>query len=148
MIMEASNELKVKYEPIYKSQSINRKASNKPNRITKNEQSIKDESQFIQISHSKRKREDISRDNQPNKFIRQPKLEKKVKEEPKDGEIQTSKSQIEFTSEEEEIKEEEKFSAREEFANKISIASLNEETTNQAPTSNNEPNNPTNKKSK
>ena len=82
-------------------------------------------------------------------------LATKVKEEPKD--IQTMQ-----TSEETEVKEkgEEKFSAREEFANKISIAFLNWETTtktsdnnptlitNQPRTSNNEPNNPKNNKSK
>ena len=66
-----------------------------------------------------------------------------VKEEPIDIEMQTSKYQIE-------VKVEEKFSAIEEFANKASFAFLNEETTsttndnnpitNQAKTSNSEPN--------
>ena len=59
----------------------------------------------------------------------------KVKEEPIDNEMQTSKSHIESKSEEVEIKAEEKFSSTEEFAkNKTSvqtasIAFLNEETT-------------------
>ena len=61
--------------------------------------------------------------------------EDKLKKEPKDNEIQTSKSHIKSTSEEVEIKAEEKFSAAEEFTNKISIAFINEETT-QATTSN------------
>ena len=74
-----------------------------------------------------------------------------VKEEPIDIEMQTSKYQVE-------LKSEEKFSATEEFANKASITFLNEETTsttsdnnpitNQAKTSNNEPNKAQNSKSK
>lgn len=73
-----------------------------------------------------------------------------VIEEPIDIEMKTSKSQIESNSEEVEIKTEEKFSATEEFANKDLIAFLNEETTartsdnnpitNQATTSNSQPN--------
>ena len=58
----------------------------------------------------------------------------KVKEEPIDNEIQTSKpKEFEIKAE-----EEEKFSATEEFANKISIGFLNKETnqeTSQATTS-------------
>ena len=56
----------------------------------------------------------------------------KVKEEPKDIEMQTSKSHIE-------VKAEEKFSKTEEFINKISIAYLNEEPT-QSTTSSDENN--------
>ena len=138
MNMEASNEVRVKDEPIYYSQSISdtRKATlsnNKPNKITNNEIS----------------REDISSDDQPNKRKRQ---SMKAKEEPIDNEMQTSsKSQIGSTSEDVEIKaeKEEKFSTREEFANKISIAFLNEETnTNKPITSNNEIKSPRNTKSK
>ena len=63
----------------------------------------------------------------------------KVKEEPKDIEMQTSKSHIE------DVKAEEKFSETEEFINKISIAYLNEEPT-QSTTSSDENNvNNTNK---
>ena len=90
--------------------------------------------------------------------IPESKISKKVKEEPIDNDIETSKSHIESKSEEVEIKAEEKFSATEEFANKISIAYLNEEisttisednpTSNQQTTSNNETNNRRNKKSK
>ena len=149
--MEASNEVKVKNEPIFDSQSTSdtRKAT-----TNTNQQSIKHERQFILISDSKRTREYILSDHQPNKRKRQ---SMKVKEEPKDIEMQASKSQIESMSEEVEIKtdEEEKFSATEEFANKISIAFLNEETittakiiTNQQTTSNNEPNNLRNRKLK
>ena len=47
----------------------------------------------------------------------------KMKEEPKDIEMQTSKSHIEVQAGE----EEEKFSSKEEFTNKISIAFWNEE---------------------
>jgi hypothetical protein len=60
----------------------------------------------------------------------------KVKNEPKDIEIQTSKSKIE-------VKTEEKFSSSREEV--VSIAFLNEETAleiNEATTSNNEPNKP------
>ena len=107
MNMEASNEVRVKDEPIYDSQSISdtRKATlsnNKPNKITNNEIS----------------REDISSDDQTNKRKRQ---SMKVKEEPIDIEMQTSKEIV--------VKSEEKFSATEEFANKRSIAFLNEEET-------------------
>ena len=96
--MEASNEVKVKDEPIDDSQSISdtRKSllsSIKPNKTKSKEQSMK------------------------------------VKEEPIDIEIQTSKKIFVKTE------EEEKFSATEQFTNKASIAFLNEETTNQATTS-------------
>ena len=53
----------------------------------------------------------------------------KIKEEPIDIEMQTSKSKIKSRSEEVEIKAGEKFSATEEFANKTSIAFLNEDKT-------------------
>ena len=134
--MEASNEMKVKDEPIYDSQSISdtRKATlsnNKPNNERK-----------FPINNSKRTREDISSDDQTNKRKRQ---SMKVKEEPIDNE------EVEVKAE-----EDEKFSAREEFANKTSIAFLNEETTtttndnnsltnNQPKTINNDTNNPRNK---
>ena len=138
MNMKASNEV----EPIY---------DNQPKKIINTKESMKNEKQLPQID-SKRKREDISRDDQLNKRKRQSIVSNKVKEEPIDIEMQTSsKYQMKSKSEDVEIKEEEKFSAREEFANKISIASLNEETTsiiNQPSTSYDEPNNPTNKKSK
>ena len=131
--MEVSNEVKVKNEPIYDSQSISdtRKATLSkyhPNNITNNEQSIKNERQFIPISDSKRTREEISNEDQPNKRKRQ---SMKLKEERIDIEMQTSNSHIESTSEKVEIKaeKEEKFSAKEEFANKTSIAFLNEEST-------------------
>ena len=138
MNMKASNEV----EPIY---------DNQPKKIINTKQSLKNEKQFP-IIDTKRKREDISRDDQPKKRKRQPIVSNKVKEEPIDIEMQTSsKYQMDSKSEDVEIKEKEKFSAREEFANKISIVSLNEETTsiiNQPTTSYDEPNNPTNKKSK
>jgi hypothetical protein len=75
-----------------------------------NQQSIKHKRQLIPISDSKRTREYILSDHQPNKRKRQ---SIKVKEEPIDIEMQTSKSQIESMSEEVEIKteEEEKVSA-------------------------------------
>ena len=117
MNMEISNEVRVKDEPIYDSQFISdtRKA------ITSiNQQSIKHEKQFIWISDSKRIRESISSDDQPNKRKRQ---SMKVKEEPKDIEIETSK--------EVEIKAEEKFSTKEESSiQTFSIAYLNEESSN------------------
>ena len=81
---------------------------------------------------------------------------KRAKEEPIDNEMQTPKSKIESNSEEVEVKAEEKFSATEKFANKASIAFLNEETTattsdnnpitNQATTSNSQPNKTRNRK--
>ena len=120
MSIEASNEVRVKDEPIYDSQSIldTREAAlsiNKSNKITNNDQSIKNERQLIPNSSFKRTREDISSDDeQSNKSKRYSILEKKVKEELIDNEIQTS---------------EEKFSAREEFSNKTSIAFLNEDET-------------------
>ena len=109
MDIDASKEVRVKDEPIYDSQSISDPrettlSSNKPKKITNNEQSIKQERQFIPISDSKMTREDISSDEQPNKRKRQ---SMKVKAE-----------------------KEEKFSTTGEFANKISIDFLNEETTN------------------
>lgn len=67
-------------------------------------------------------------DSKQDKHKRQSILSTKVKEEPKDSEMQTSNSQIEVKSE-----EEEKFSAIKEFADDktsiqtISIAFLNEE---------------------
>ena len=98
MNMKVSNELRVKNEPIWDDSPI---------------------------SDSKRKREDISFDDEkkPNKRKRLSKLSTKVKEEPKDIEIQSKSEEVEVKAE-----EEEKFSAREEFTNKISIAFLNEET--------------------
>ena len=95
-----TNEVRVKNEPIYDSQSIpqNKEAS---------------------LSNS------LPNRTQSNEAIR-------IKEEPIDIEMKTSKSQIESRSEEEvEIKTEEKFSATEEFINKTSIAFLNEETTSE-----------------
>lgn len=56
-------------------------------------------------------------------------LAMKVKEEPIDIDIQTNKSHIESTSLKIEVKSEEKFSTIEELANVVSIAFLNEETT-------------------
>ena len=127
--MEASTELRVKDEAIYDSQSISdtRKVTLSSNSVIK----------------------------RTNKLKRHSILEKEVKKEPKDIEMQTSSFQIESRSEDVEIKAEKE----EKFANKISIAFLNEETTttisddnvtitNQSKTSNNEPNNPRNKKSK
>ena len=129
MRMEESNEVRVKNEPIFDSQSISQtreatSGNNQQKKITirsNNERSIKQESQPISISNSKRTREDYSSDDkeQPNKRKRQSIL---VKEEPIDNQIQTFKPQIE-------VKAEEKFSETEEFANKISAAFLNEETT-------------------
>ena len=120
--MEASNEVKVKNEPIFDSQSISdtRKATlsnDNPIKKTYIEHSIKHEKKFP-ISDSKSSREDISSDDQPNKRKRQ---SMNVKEEPIDIEMQTSKEIV--------VKSEEKFSATEEFANKTSIAFLNEEET-------------------
>ena len=67
--------------------------------------------------------------------ISQTKKAPKVKEEPIDIEIKTSKSHIDSRSEEVKVKAEEKFSVTEELVNKASITFLNEETTNQATTS-------------
>lgn len=147
--MEVSNEVRVKDEPIYDSQSFSdtRKAtlrSNKPNNITNNDWSIKHERQFIPISESKRTREDISIDDEekPNKRKKQ---SMKIKEEPIDNETQTSKEIF--------IKAEEKFSATKELAYKtsiqtVSIAFLNKDETSTTTsdinptTSINQPNNP------
>ena len=126
MNMEISNEIRVKIEQIWDDSPI---------------------------SDSKRTREDISCDEeiiQPNKRKSQSILSTKVKEEPIDIEIQSSKPLIESRSEEVEVKaeEEEKFSTREEFTNKISIAFLNEETnqeTSQATTSKSQSNKPKSK---
>ena len=130
----ASNEVRVKNEPIYDHESISEtrvtnSSQNQPNRTqSNNKHLIKHEKQSISINDSKRTRESIPNDDQPNneqpnKLRRQSIKSNKVKEEPKDFEIQTSKSQVEVKAE-----EEEKFSAREEFiTNKISIAFLNEE---------------------
>ena len=109
--MEVSDQVRVKNEPIFDSQSI------------------KHERKSIQINDSKRTRESISSDDnpnseQPNKRKRQSIVAMGIKEEPIDSEIQTSKSQIEVK-----VEKEEKFSATEEFANKASIAFLNEEET-------------------
>ena len=95
MSMEASDQVVVKNDP-------------STLRLNK-EQSIKQESQPIPISDSKRTRQDISIDYPPNKRKRQ---SMKVKEEPID--------QVE-------VKDEEKLSATEEFST-TSIAYLNEET--------------------
>ena len=63
-----------------------------------------------------------------------------------DIELETSsKSQIESTSEEVEVKAEEKFSATEEFTNKISIAFLNDEETVKTAIDNSQPNKPKSK---
>ena len=140
--MEVSNKVRVKDEPICEDQSSsdNREEArssnsiNQPKNFTNKDQSIKHERdlEFIPISDSKRTRDDIWSDDRPNNRKRQ---SMKVKEEPIDIVVKDEK--------------EEKLSTTEEFANKISIAFLNEETnTNQPTTSNNEPNNPTNKKSK
>jgi hypothetical protein len=73
------------------------------------------------VKQEKQSREDISIDDQPNKRKRQ---SMKVKEDRK------SKSHI--------VKVEEKFSSTEEYANKTSIAFLNEETTLEAATNDNQ----------
>jgi hypothetical protein len=137
MSMESLNEVRVKDEQIYDSQSYSdtktvTSNNNLPNKITNNEKYIKQEKQF-QIRDSKRTREDISIDDHPNK-----------------SKIQSIDSVI--------VKEEPKV---DEFANKISIAFLNEETTttriddsatstitNQPTTNNADTNNPRIKKSK
>jgi hypothetical protein len=79
---------------------------------------------------------DVSVKNEPicySQSISQTKevLGMKIKEEPIEIEMKKSKSHIESKSEE-------KFSAREEFANKISIAFLNEETTQETSTNTNQ----------
>ena len=79
MNMKASNEVRVKDEPIY---------DNQPKNIINTKESIKNEKQLPKID-SKRKREDISRDDQPNKRKRQSIVSNKVKEEPIDIEMQT-----------------------------------------------------------
>ena len=122
----ALNEVRVKNEPIYDSQSISE------TRETKH--LIKHERKSISINDSKLTRESISSDHsnneQPNKDKRQLIDSMRIKEEPIDIEMKKSKSHIESRSEEEvEIKAEEKYSATEEFINKTSIAFLNEETT-------------------
>ena len=143
MSIEASNEVRVKDELIDNTLSISAKvkeepigieatlSSNKPNKITNNKQSIKHEREFIPISDSKRTREDISSDDQPNKRRRESISTMKVKVEPTSIEIQRSK-EIGLKTE-----EEEKFSEREEFTNKTSIAFLNEETNNNQSTDSN-----------
>ena len=68
--------------------------------------------------------EEVRVKNEPICYTQSISQENKVKEEPIDVKIQSSKLQIEVKAE----KEEEKFSAREEFTNKTSIAFLNEET--------------------
>ena len=132
MSIEVSNEVRVKDEQIDDSQSIpdTRKttsSNNKPKMIIAN-LSIKHERQFIpKRETTKRNREDMPIDDQPNKRKRQ---SIKVKVEPIDSEMETSKTQIE-------VKAEEKFSATEEFANKssihsVSIGFLNEETSDKS----------------
>ena len=88
--------------------------------------------------------EEVRVKNEPicdSQSISQTKKANKVKEEPIDIEMQTSKSHIKSMSEEVELKAEEKFSASEEFTKKtsiqtVSIAFFNEETnSNQATTS-------------
>ena len=78
--------------------------------------------------------DDVRVKNEPicdSQSISQTKQENKVKEEPIDVEIQSSKPQIEVKAE-----LEEKYSAREEFTYKTSIAFLNEQTnTNKLPKS-------------
>jgi hypothetical protein len=140
MSIETTNEVRVKDELIDDTQSISdtRKEatlSNKqPNKITRR-------SNNHSIKHEKQWNDDHSNNKRFNKPKRQSIVAKKVKEEPKDLEIETSK--------EIEVKAEEKYSATEEFSNKTSIAFLNEETnTNQPTTSNTNTNNPRNKKSK
>ena len=135
----ASNKVRVKNEPIYDSQLISETketSNNQPNRTqSNNNHLIKYKRKSISINDYKRTRESISNDDnpnneQPNKRRRQSIVAMRIKEEPIDIEMQTSKSHIESRSEEEvEIKAEEKFSATEEFINKTSIAFLNEETT-------------------
>ena len=126
-----TNEVRVKNELIYDSQSIpqNKEATSsnsQPNNTQSNNiHLIKNERQSIPINDSKRTREDISSDENKTKSI----VAMRIKEEPIDSEIQTSKSRIESISKEVEIKAEEKFSATEEFINKTSIAFLNEEDT-------------------
>lgn len=136
MSMEVSKELRMKKEPISVSQSISetREATMRSNY----EQSIKIETDPIQIIDRKRNREDISSENQPNKRKRQ---STKVKEDVED------------------VKTEEKF-AKKTSIQSVWIAFLNEESTttttennpkantNQQRTINNQPNNPRKKKSK
>ena len=69
MSNEASEEVIVKNEPIFDSQSISEATlrSNQPNKRTNKNQSIKQESQTIEINDSKRTREDIQIDYQIDK---------------------------------------------------------------------------------
>ena len=131
--MEQSNEVIVKNEPICDCQSI---SQTKEVLATK----VKEEPKDIQTMQTSEETE-----------VKEKGVKMKVKEEREDNEMQTSQDIEE--------KAEEKFSSRE-FSNKISIAFLNWETTtktsddnptliiNQPTTSNNEPNNPKNNKSK
>ena len=145
-----TNEVRVKNEPIYDSQSIqqNKEATsrkNQPNKTQSNNmQLIKNERESIPINDSKRTREEISSDEHKRKSI----VAMRIKEEPIDSEMQTSKSHIESMSKEVEIKTEQKFSEMQEFVNKTSIAFLNEETTTlteDTPTTSNSQSNKSNK---
>ena len=100
----ATNEVRIKNEPIHYSQSILvSKSSNKQqNKNRSNDvQLIKHERESKQINEIKRTRESISSDDnpnneQPNKRRRQSIVATRIKEEPIEIEIQTSKSQMEL----------------------------------------------------
>ena len=117
MNREVSNEVRVKDEPIFDSQSISETreeailSNNQPNKLANKEQSIKHEKQFIVPKCKMNNREDISShdEEQPNKRKR---TSIKVKNEP----IETD---------------------TEEFVSKTSIAFLNEEETTTKTTNNN-----------
>ena len=140
----ATNEVRVKNEPICENQSISE------TRETKH--FIKHERKSISINNNKRTREHISNEDnpnneQPNKRKRQSKTSMRIKEEPIDIGMKTTEPHID-----EKVEEEEKFSATEEFVNKTSITFLNEETTvtsidNHPKTINSQSNNPQKNKS-
>ena len=107
--------------------------------MAKNEERVKNELIYDNQSIPQNKEATLS-NSLPN--MTQSIVSMRIKEEPIDIEMKTSKSHIESRSEEEvEIKTEEKFSATEEFINKTSIAFLNEDT----PTTSNRQSNKSNK---
>ena len=148
-----SNEVRVKNEPIYESQSILETSdTNQANSLqSNNKHLIKHERKSISVNDNKQTGEAISSDENPNneqsnKRKRQSKTSMRIKEEPIDIGNKTSKSHIDVKAE-----EEEKFSATEEFVNKASITFLNEETKvtsidNHPKTINSQTNNPQKKK--
>ena len=149
----ATNEVRIKNEPIHYSESILvSKSSNKQqNKNRSNDfQLIKHERESKQQKNEiKRTRESISSDDNPNneqpsKRRRQSIEATKIKEETIEIEIQTFKSQMEIKAEKEEL-------ANKTSIQTVSIAFLSEETTvtsfnNQATTNNSEMNNPQKKK--